>query len=79
MTPANHFVSEQIIAAISLFEKRQIEKEEVLGLVNQLDNESFDEKQKRFFGASRRLIDKVEVARDGGPGDGDDDEVSGDG
>lgn len=79
VTPANHFVSEQIIAAISLFEKRQIEKEEVLGLVNQLDNESFDEKQKRFFGAIRRLIDKVEVARDGGPGDGDDDEVSGDG
>lgn len=76
VTPANHFVSEQIIAAISRFEKRQIEKGEVLGLVNQLDSESFDAKQKRFFGAIRRLIDKVEVARDGGPDD--DDEVLGD-
>nr|WP_249202325.1 AAA family ATPase [Gluconobacter kondonii] len=76
VTPANHFVSEQIIAAISRFEKRQIEKEEVLGLVNQLDNESFDQKQKRFFDAIRRLIDKVEVARDGGSDD--DTEVSGD-
>lgn len=80
VTPANHFVSEQIIAAISRFEKRQIEKEEILGLVNRLDDESFDEKQKRFFGAIRRLIDKVEVARDGGRGDDSDDdgEVSGD-
>lgn len=73
VTPANHFVSEQVVAAISRFERRQIEKEEVLRLVNRLDSESFDEKQKRFFGAIRRLIDKVEVARDGGPVD--DDEV----
>ncbi len=75
VTPANHFVSEQIIAAISRFEKREIEKEDVLSLVQQLDDESFDEKQKRFFGAIRRLVDKVEVARDGGPDDDSDDDA----
>lgn len=69
VTPANHFVSEQIIAAISQFERREIDKEEVLDLVNRLDNESFDMKQKSFFTAIRRLVDKVEVARDGAPGD----------
>lgn len=66
VTPANHFVSEQIVDAISRFEKREIEKGEVLALVERLDDESFDRKQKRFFGAIRELVEKVESARDGG-------------
>ncbi len=74
VTPANHFVSEQVVAAISRFEKREIEKEEVLDFVNRLDGESFDDKQKRFFEAIRELIDKVEAARDGRSAD----ETSGD-
>jgi predicted ATPase len=64
VTPANHFVSEQIVAAISRFEKKEIEKLEVLGLVDRLDGESFDDQQKRFFRSVRQLVDKVEVARD---------------
>ncbi len=67
VTPANHFVSEQIVAAISRFEKKEIEKPEVLGLVNRLDSESFDAQQKRFFSSVRQLVEKVEVARDQGP------------
>lgn len=70
VTPANHFVSEQVVAEISRFEKREIEKQEVLNLIDRLDSESFDDRQKRFFRAVRELLDKVEVTRDGG-GDGD--------
>ncbi len=69
VTPANHFVSEEIVAAISRFEARKIEKREVIGLIDRLDRESFDEKQKRFFGAVRALLDKVEAARDAGDDD----------
>ena len=69
VTPANHFVSEEIVAAISRFEARKIEKREVIGLIDQLDRESFDEKQKRFFGAVRALLDKVEATRDVGNDD----------
>lgn len=65
VTPANHFVSEQIITAISLFEQRQIGKSELLDLIGRLDGESFDRKQKRFFDAVRQLVDKVELAREG--------------
>lgn len=69
VTPANHFVSEQIVAAISLFETREISKQEVLEFIDRLDRESFDDKQKRFFGSVRQLVDKVEVARDRAPSD----------
>lgn len=64
VTPANHFVSEQIVDAISRFETRQIEKREVLDLIDRLDGESFDKQQRRFFAAVRQLVDKVEVTRD---------------
>ena len=66
VTPANHFVSEEIVTAISRFETGEIEKDEVLKLVDRMDQESFDDRQKRFFGAVRELVDKVEVARDSG-------------
>jgi predicted ATPase len=62
VTPANHFVSEQIVNAISQFEAGEIEKAEVLGLVDRMDRKSFDPKQKEFFGAVRQLVDKVETA-----------------
>lgn len=76
VTPANHFVSEEIVARISLFETREIEKREVLDFIDRLDSESFDEKQKRFFGAVRVLVDKVEAARDAVADD--DGEIGGD-
>jgi hypothetical protein len=79
VTPANHFVSEQIVDAISRFEKREIEKEQVLKLVDRLDEESFDRKQKRFFGAVRELIGKVESARDSGRDYGNEEDLGVDG
>ncbi|PBB35911.1 hypothetical protein CK214_00010 [Mesorhizobium sp. WSM3882] len=76
VTPANHFVSEEIVARISLFETGEIEKRDVLDFIDRVDVESFDEKQKRFFGAVRTLVDKVEAARDAVIDD--DNEINGD-
>jgi|GEM_PF-1142158 len=65
VTPANHFVSEEIVAAISRFEEDQITKHDLLSLVDRLEERSLDEQQKRFFSAVRLLIDKVERAKAG--------------
>lgn len=64
VTPANHFVSEQIVTAISDFEAGKKNKSEVLTLIDSMDQESFDARQKRFFEAVRELVGKVEAARD---------------
>lgn len=69
VTPANHFVSEQIVEQIARFEEKKISKHAVLEIIDQFDKESFDEKQKQFFNAVRQLVDKVEIARDGTPDD----------
>lgn len=71
VTPANHFVSEQIVRAISQFEADEISKDEVLMLVSKLEEKSFDDKQKRFFGAVRGLVGKIETAKSSSS-DGDD-------
>lgn len=60
VTPANHFVSERIVDEISKFERGQISKQDVLSLINDMEEESFDEKQQRFFEAVKELLDKVE-------------------
>ncbi|KTT68054.1 hypothetical protein NS319_15705 [Sphingomonas sanguinis] len=72
VTPANHFVSEEIVKSIDRFEKSEIGKEEVLTLVDNLDERSFDPRQKRFFVAVRGLVDKVERAKDGIDEEGED-------
>ncbi len=65
VTPANHYVSEEIVRSIDRFEKDEIKKDEVLTLVDDLDERSFDPRQKRFFVAVRGLVDKVERAKAG--------------
>lgn len=65
VTPANHFVSEEIVRSIDRFEKGEIRKDDVLTLVDELDERSFDLRQKRFFVAVRGLVDKVERAKAG--------------
>lgn len=64
VTPANHFVSESIVDAISAFEKREISKEMVVALIERMKMESFDDRQQGFFTAVRELLDKVEIVRD---------------
>lgn len=71
VTPANHFVSEEIVRAISRYEEDEIGKGEVLALVANLNEHSFDERQKMFFVAVRQLVEKVEAAKAGFSG-GDD-------
>lgn len=65
VTPANHFVSEEIVRAISRFEDDKIGKEKVLELIGALEARSFDDRQQRFFEAVRHLVDKVERAKAG--------------
>ncbi|MEQ3715075.1 MULTISPECIES: AAA family ATPase [unclassified Pseudophaeobacter] len=69
ITPANHFVSERIVDEISLFEKGEISKYQVLSLVERMERESFDERQKSFFRAVRDLVSKIEAKLAEGPVD----------
>ncbi|MGZ2455641.1 AAA family ATPase [Rhizobium anhuiense] len=70
VTPANHFVSEEIVEAMDRFERGQIKKEEVLSLIAALKAKSNDRKQIEFFDAVVVLADKVE-ARKNMPSSGD--------
>jgi predicted ATPase len=63
VTPANHFVSERIVDEVSRFESGEVSKEQVLALVEDMEEESFDERQLSFFDQVKRLLDKVELAR----------------
>jgi len=63
VTPANHFVSEQIVAEVSRFEKGETSKEDVLELIQRMEDKSFDERQRSFFAAVKTLLGKVEAAR----------------
>lgn len=65
VTPANHFVSEEIVRAISRFEEDEIDKKEVLDMINAFEKPSFEDQQRRFFEAVRKLVDKVERTKAG--------------
>ena len=65
VTPANHFVSEQIVNEISRFEKGKVSKDDVLQLIEKMEANSFNDRQKEFFGAVKELLDKVENAQNG--------------
>ncbi len=64
ITPANHFVSEEIVDLISKFERGEVDKKTVLDLVQSMEAESFDDQQKQFFGAVRDLLDKMKMPPD---------------
>lgn len=65
VTPANHFVSETIVDAISAFERGETDKEEVLSLIEHMKAESFDKRQQDFFEAVEELVEKVDGAGSG--------------
>lgn len=71
VTPANHFVSEEIVEAISCFEKGEIDKEKVIELIEAFEARSFEDQQLKFFAAVRKLLDKVERKK-AGTDDGED-------
>lgn len=63
VTPANHFLSEQIVDEVTRFEKGEVTKEEVLALIHRMENKSFDKRQQDFFKAVRGLLDQVEAGQ----------------
>lgn len=65
VTPANHFVSARIVDEISRFEKGQVGKADVMALIDNMREESFDERQRSFFDAVLALLDKVEANQSG--------------
>jgi hypothetical protein len=66
ITPANHFVSEEIVDAVSKLEKGELGKREVLSLVDEMNSKSFDDKQQQFFGAVKQLVENFDTPKDGG-------------
>ncbi len=65
ITPANHYVSEELVGTISQLERGEIGADTALARVNAMDRHSFDSKQHAFFGAVRELIAKVDAERNG--------------
>ncbi|WP_262514632.1 AAA family ATPase [Agrobacterium tumefaciens] len=63
VTPANHFVSEEIVEAMDRFERGQIDKSDVLSFIEKLRKKSTDRKQLDFFDAVVALVDKVEARK----------------
>lgn len=63
VTPANHFVSEAIVDAISAFERGEKGKAEILTMIDHMKAESFDERQQNFFEAVEELVEKIEGGR----------------
>ena len=70
ITPASHFVSEQLVGVVALLEQGEIDVETALARVNAMDESSFENKQRDFFGAVRELIHKVGRERQRQDGDG---------
>lgn len=63
ITPASHFVSEELVGVVKLLEQGEINEEQALARVDEMDRHSYDDKQHAFFGAVRELIGKVEEGR----------------
>jgi predicted ATPase len=59
ITPANHFVSEKIMGLVTQLERGEITQTQALAVVGAMHQESFDERQRRFFDAVRELIEKI--------------------
>lgn len=63
ITPASHFVSEEMVEVVTLVERGEITSDTAIARVNDMANKSFDDQQLRFFGAVRDLIGQVDAKR----------------
>lgn len=63
ITPANHFVSEQMVDVVNLVNSGDITAATAHRRVADMRAVSFDDRQKRFFAAIDGLIDEVEADR----------------
>lgn len=57
-----HSVSVVLVENTNRFERGEITKQQLLALVDSLEQISINEQQQKFFGAYRKLVDKVENA-----------------
>lgn len=63
ITPANHFVSKQLVKAVEEYENERMSLEALLSMVGRMQGESFDPEQQKFFVAVRKLIDEIAQRR----------------
>jgi predicted ATPase len=70
ITPANHFVSEELVEVVSQVERGEIDKNAALVIVDTMDEKSFDGRQRAFFSAVKELIEEADLTRQGTPRDG---------
>lgn len=70
ITPASHFVSEELVGVVSQLERGEIGADAALVRVNEMDAHSFDPQQREFFDAVRKLIAKVVGERERRSDDG---------
>jgi energy-coupling factor transporter ATP-binding protein EcfA2/exonuclease VII small subunit len=64
ITPANHYVSEELVEIVNRLERGDIDVEAALARVNEMSAHSFEKQQRDFFGAVRELIAKVASERE---------------
>jgi predicted ATP-binding protein involved in virulence len=60
VTPANHFISEEVVEAINRFERDEITKDNISNMLQHMRARSFDRRQDEFFKAITELVETVE-------------------
>ncbi|MDN2699941.1 AAA family ATPase [Janthinobacterium sp. SUN073] len=60
VTPANHFISEEVVEAINRFERDEITKGDITAMLQHMKARSFDPRQDEFFNAIAELVKTVE-------------------
>ena len=68
VTPVSHFVSEELVGAVSRFEAGDTTKAEVLDLIAAMKEASFDRKQEAFLEAVSKLVDDLDKKLSAGSG-----------
>lgn len=63
VTPANHFISEEVVEAINRFERDEITKKTITDMLDHMKAKSFDPRQDEFFDAITNLVDTVELRK----------------
>ncbi len=65
ITPASHFVSEELVGVIQQLEAGELDRDEAREQVRVMQAQSFDSRQQAFFEGVNVLIDKVDAQRRG--------------
>lgn len=74
ITPASHFVSEELVGVVQQVEAGELSRDEALAQVQAMQAQSFDSRQQAFLEGVNALIDKVDVQRRAEQADEDEDD-----